>query len=391
MMKIGVDATCWSNRRGFGRLARELLSALLRRDRVNHYSFLVDQQSYAECRFPEAVRPIIVPTRQAPGQAASATSRRSLGDLFRMSRAATGFDLFFFPAVYGYFPLLPRQKSVVMFHDAIADRHPEWIFPKRRLRFFWDSKVWLARHQASLILTVSEFARDSLLSQWKLAPKRVRVIREAASPVFRRLDPAEVDLEVLERWGMDASTPYLIHVGGFSPHKNLPWLVDVFADLTRQTRFAKLRLLLVGDFTGDSFHSNYQQIVGRIEVHRLSNRVILTGYLEDEVLVQLYNGARALVFPSREEGFGLPAVEAMACAIPVVASRAGSLPEVIGEAGLLFNPSRPADLKRALESVLDHADLRADLSARALKRSRSFSWERAAQSLLEMFEDVGQA
>ena len=117
--------------------------------------------------------------------------------------------------------------------------------------------------------------------------------------------------------------------------------------------------------------------------------MILTGFVPDRDLVHLYNHALALVLPSLMEGFGLPAVEAMACGTPVLASRAGSLPEVIGDAGLFFDPTDVGSITSVLEVVVSDASLRDRLARKSLARSSHFSWNRAAESLLNCFEELG--
>ncbi len=389
-MHIGVDASCWTNQRGFGRYTRELLSALLDLDRDNQYVFLIDEQSHAAADLPPGATPLIVPTRYAATSAAAADGSRPVSDILRMTWATRGhFDLFFYPAVYSYFPMVPGPKCIVTFHDAIADRHPELTFPDRRARVFWNAKSWLARLQADVILTVSEYARTSVIDQWHLDPRRVRAVLEAPSPVFRPVRDMARLAALTSQWGLPPGTPYLIYVGGISPHKNLEFLVNVFCRMVEQPRFSDTRLLLVGGYSKDVFHSSFPSISRIVEQRGRQAQVIFTGYVPDEDLVHLYNGAQALVFPSLEEGFGLPAVEAMACGIPVVLSNTGSLPEVGGPAGLYFDPRKEDQLTRALERVLADPDLRRELSQRSLTRAGDFSWRQTAAGLLELFREVG--
>lgn len=389
-MKIGVDASCWSNRRGFGRFTRELLRALLEADTENRYVLLMDPYSSSFPDLPPQASRTVVPTQQPPTLAAAAEGHRSLGDILRMSRATWGkFDLFFFPAVYSYFPLLGGAKCVVVFHDAIAERHPQLTFPDARARLFWNAKCWLARHQADVIVTVSQHSRDTLIEQWRLDPASVRVISEAPSSIFRPLPAAAERARLLARLKLPPDTRYLIYVGGISPHKNLEMLVDVFSRLVQRPACSDLKLLLVGDCRKDVFYSSFSRISGMVNARGQSGSIFFTDYVPDEELVHLYNGALALVFPSLEEGFGLPAVEAMACGTPVIASNAGSLPETVGEGGLFFDPRAAEELEAALLRVLDDEDLRRELSARALRRAGQFSWKQAAADLKRIFEQTG--
>ena len=389
-MRIGVDASCWSNQRGFGRFTREILRAVVRQDTENEYVFVVDQQTAPKCDFPAGTTRIVVATSCAPSTAASAQSRRGLVDILQMSHAvARGkFDLFFFPAVYSYFPVYPKPKLIVTFHDAIAERHPQLIFSSRTSRCLWSLKAWFAQRQADLIVTVSDFSRSCLVKQWNLNPERVRVIQEAAAPIFKPDKAPERLDDILCELGVPPSLPYLMHVGGLSPHKNLEFLIDVFAEVLAKPEHSLTRLLLVGDYVGDGFYSSLDSIRERIERRQVSSQVILTGYVSDSDLVHLYNGALALMYPSYEEGFGLPALEAMSCGLPVIASRAGSLPEVIGAAGLFFEPGNRRELRARIEAILDDAVLRSNLRKKSLERAREFSWTASAAHLIEIFHSV---
>ena len=132
------------------------------------------------------------------------------------------------------------------------------------------------------------------------------MIQEAAAPIFKPDKAPERLDDILCELGVSPPLPYLMHVGGLSPHKNLEFLIDVFADVLAKPEHSLLRLLLVGDYAGDGFYSSLDSIRERIERRQVSSQVILTGYVSDSDLVHLYNGALALMYPSYEEGFGLP-------------------------------------------------------------------------------------
>ena len=266
---------------------------------------------------------------------------------------------------------LPFDEVILYAHsyDTIAERHPQLIFSSRTSRCLWSLKAWSAQRQADLIVTVSDFAHSCLVKQWNLNPEKVRVIQEAAAPIFKPDKAPERLDDILCELGVSPPLPYLMHVGGLSPHKNLEFLIDVFADVLAKPEHSLLRLLLVGDYAGDGFYSSLDSIRERIERRQVSSQVILTGYVSDSDLVHLYNGALALMYLSYEEGFGLPAVEAMSCGLPVIASRAGSLPEVIEAAGLFFEPGNRRELRARIEAILDDAVLRSNLGKKSLERS----------------------
>lgn len=388
--RIGVDACCWSNRRGFGRFTRELLTTLVATDREHEYVFFVDGGTARASEFPSGVTVVVASTEVSPTVAASASGSRSLKDLWALSRvvAQQSVDLFFFPAVYSYFPILNRCKVIVTIHDMIADHHPERVFPNRKSLLFWKLKQQAALWQSDMILTVSGHAKQQIVEYCRVPATRVETTTEGPSDVFMRLPNLEGVTAVLLKYGLRSGEPFLIYVGGISPHKNLGVLVDAFHQLMADPCLADHKLVLVGDYKGDVFFSHYAELKADIEQRGLAARVSFTGFVPDSELVVLYNLARVLVLPSLEEGFGLPAVEAMTCGAPVIASDRGSLPEVVGQAGLFFDPSRPDVLVKLLRDVLSSESIRDRMILAGLERSKLFTWELAAQSTAALFERV---
>jgi glycosyltransferase involved in cell wall biosynthesis len=387
-MRIGVDATCWSNRRGYGRFARALLTATLAVDRANEYVFFTDQPA-DEFPLPPNVGVVRVNADVPTIQAAAANGRRSIGDMWAISRAISGrkLDLFFFPSVYSYVPLTSSAPELVTIHDVIPELFPQMVFPTWQSKLFWRAKVNLACMQARRIVTISEYSRRKMTDVLGIRPERVRVVNEAGDPVFRRvpeLDPAPL----YERLGIPPGTPFVSYVGGFSPHKNLFLLVDVFRELAARREFAPVRLVLAGDFQGDAFFSCYRQLKQRVEQAGLQERVLFPGYMRDEDLLALLNCTTALVLPSFCEGFGLPAVEAAACGAPVLVTTESPLPELLGDGAIALAPEDRAGWLDALTRVLRDADLRARMSAAGLAATAKLSWEQSARQLLEIFDEV---
>ena len=387
-MRIGVDAATWSNRRGYGRFTRALLTAALRLDRENEYTFFVDDPS-DEFPLPSTVNVVRVNAGVPTVQAAAAQGSRSLGDMWRMSRAlsAADADLFFFPSVYSYVPVTHRAPKLVGIHDVIAEVFPELTLPSARARLFWRAKVKMGLAQARLVLTVSEYSRRKLSEVLKIPASRLRVVSEAGDPVFRRLPPG-CDAPALRRMGLSPGDRYLIYVGGISPHKNLGLLVDVFAELAAQPDLGDVRLLLVGDYQGDVFHSCYKELSASVRAHGLDQRVTFTGYMGDAELVEVLNHAQALALPSFCEGFGLPAVEAAACGAPVVVTTESPLPELLGAGAIGLAPDDRNGWRDALASLLRDPGRRRRMSEAALAAAAKLSWDNSARQLLEVFDEM---
>lgn len=388
-MKIGIDATCWGNKRGFGRFTRELLEALLKIDTTNEYIFFIDGHTDEADSIPLRVRKIIANTDVSAIEAASANGRRSVKDLWAMTRQVLHHqvDVFFFPAVYSYFPILNRTKIVVTLHDVIADHHPSLIFPDTKSKIFWKLKQNAAVKQAHLIATVSEYSKQQIIEYFNLPESRLRIISEAARTDFKVLTADNGMRYALARHGLKKDERFLLYVGGISPHKNLNVLIDAFK-LIADKPDTQTKLVLVGDYKDDLFFSAYPSLKKQVTDLDLENRVVFTGFVPDHDLAYLYNAATLLVLPSLEEGFGLPAVEAMSCGTPVAASNCGSLPEVLGDAGRFFDPRDKQDILKVVQEILSDHALRNSMGQASLNRSRHFLWRRAAEATLSIFNEL---
>ena len=153
-MRIGIDAACWSNQRGFGRFTRELLKALLKLDKENEYLFFVDPETDKMDNFPTGVSRICLDISEAPSKAASSSGNRSLKDIWKAAKTVSRerLDFFFYPSVYTYFPVFTHAKKIVVVHDVIAEKYPELFFSNGTNRTLWNLKVWLAIKQADLLM-----------------------------------------------------------------------------------------------------------------------------------------------------------------------------------------------------------------------------------------------
>jgi glycosyltransferase involved in cell wall biosynthesis len=301
--------------------------------------------------------------------------------------ASREFDLLLFPAVYSYVPVISQTKKVLIIHDVIAETFPQHTLPRLSSRLFWNAKVALGRWQADAIVTISDYSRDQILRHFRVAPERVHVVSLASDPVFRVLDAPRPTAR-LASFGIGDGGRTVVYVGGFSPHKNLEALVAAFANIASRDGFGDVRLVMVGEYRKEVFHSYFEVIKRQVEDLGIANRVVFTGYLPDEELAILLNLSTVLSLPSLMEGFGLPAVEAAACGCPVVATTASPLSELLGSGALYVDPADPSELEWALRRVLKSEQLQQRMRTAGLAAARSMTWEGAARQMIAIMEKV---
>jgi len=390
-MRVGIDACCWSNERGYGRFARELLRAMVRLAPGDEFVCFLDRwtRDRFDLELPN-VSVVCVDQAASPSRAASSRGFRSPSDMLRLSRAVHSepLDVFFCPSVYTYFPLPLRLPAVITIHDAIAERFPKLTLPSARDRLFWRMKVRLAIWQARLILTVSEFSGRELAAVLKISPGIIRVAGEAPAPIYRPSETAEQIRAVARRLGVPDGARWIIYVGGFNPHKHVDSIVRAHAAAARRFRDAPLYLLLVGAADRDVFHGDLGTIEAAIAEEGTGELVKWTGFVPDEDLRHLHTGALALAMPSECEGYGLPAVEAAACGTPVVATTASPLPEILAGGGLFVPPGDVDALIAAFAALLEDEPRRRSMGRRALEQASKLSWSTSAEIAMRALREA---
>jgi alpha-1,3-rhamnosyl/mannosyltransferase len=361
-----------------------LLTALIARETGFRYTLLFDRPPALP--LPAGANVLLASTRRSLNESAVGTTSRSLGYLWAVGRAArkANFDAFFFPAVYSYFPILTRTPCIVCYHDTTAERLPDLLFPTKLNRRLWQVKTAIARAQTTRAMTVSKASAKDLENILRIPRARIDVVTEAADPIFRVLDDPTVSGNARAKQGIPPGASLFVYVGGMNPHKNLLGLLKALPAVVAAR--PEVHLAIVGDTTGKGFWDDVPGLQAYVEgTPPLGQHVVFTGYLGDAELVELLNGACALVFPSLWEGFGLPAVEAMSCGVPVLASRRGSLPEVVGDAGAFFDPEDPGAISACLLEFLGKPEHHPLLRQTAVERARTFTWERAAELAEDSF------
>jgi glycosyltransferase involved in cell wall biosynthesis len=360
-MRIALDARLWEEpRSGIGRYTRSLIEHLVRLAPHEAWTLYVD-------RLPGPDHPSVTIRCVARRQ-------RLLWSLHDAPRALRRDPVDVFHGVTG-FELPPRGPwaLVTTVHDLIPLRFPALVPARHR----WAVRCFLgpALRRAARVIAVSEVTRGELLARFRLDPARVVVVPEAAGPEYAPPAPAAL-AAARARYALER--PYVLSVGLLEPKKNLGALLEAVARLRRGAAWGATELLVAGAAGWGPDPRAHAAALG------LDGAVRFLGPVPEADLPALYGGARGFVLPSLWEGFGLPALEAMAAGTPVVASNRGALPEVTGGAALLVEPT-PEPLAEALGQLLEDAALRARLRAAGLARAAQFSWERTARETLAVY------
>lgn len=272
-------------------------------------------------------------------------------------------DVFHSPT--GTLPTWAPCQQVVTIHDLFAAIEPRWFAPRVGLQLRLTQRR--AAHVAKKVIAVSECTRRDLVERYRIPPEKINVVYNGVD--HARFRPAEVDAEAIAR-RFGVPYPFILCVGSLMPWRNAPRLLRATAKLGR------FGLLFVGrDIWGSDSTS-------RIAAENGWDWARFAGYVSDTELPDLYAAARVFAYPSLYEGFGIPPLEAMACGTPVVASTAGALPEVLGDAALLVDPRDEDSLAEALEAA---AEDQGTLRRRGLERAARYRWDVAAQQTWDAY------
>jgi alpha-1,3-rhamnosyl/mannosyltransferase len=289
--------------------------------------------------------------------------------ILRRSQAAL------YHSAYYLMPYAPGMPTIVTCYDLIPLIYPQYFTATQRLIF--RTAHMLALHTARVTLAISVATKNDLVRFFRVDPQRIVVTQLAADARFQPPSRAEID-RVRQKHALPDR--YMLYFGSNKPHKNLPRLIQAFAQSGIRDQGLGIGLVIAGHWD-----ERYPQAKALVEQLDLKERVRFIGPVKDDDLSALYGGAELFVFPSEYEGFGLPVLEAMACSAPVVCGNRSSLPEVAGEAALMCDPQDVAAFARAIEQVITDRDLRETLCARSLDRAAQFTWERTAALTADIY------
>jgi len=271
-------------------------------------------------------------------------------------------------------------KTIHVIHDAFCFESPE---DYGRLWLWLYKKIAIpAAKRSPFVITPTEYAKKQISHFTHIADDKLIVVYEGPKTVSYNATTEET-AQLLNSFSLSPNN-YLLHVGSMFKRKNIPALIYAFGKLKRQG-YTGLKLVLAGPSPSAQFDNDYKAILDAIENTKLENEIVLTGYLPDTAINQLYKNALLYVFPSINEGFGLPILEAFSNDLPVLVANNTCLPEVGGDAVLQFYPFNTDDIYLKIKSAVDNTALRKDMISKGQERLKQFSWHKTALELIKVF------
>ena len=368
-MKIGINAQLLSGQAGYRRAGiHQYIFQLLQQVR------LPEERQGSLLVFTGQKAPVLTNAQLQVEKTSWPTERRLVRIAWEQMMwpvAAAAHQLDLLHSLAFVTPVLNRRPTVVTVYDLsfmqVPERFPVWQ------RFYLTTQARRSCRQARRVVTISQSGRQDVHRYFGIPLERIDVVYPGVDERFTRQSAEQL---ATFRQANDLPQRFILHVGTLQPRKNLTFLLDVFAQLRQDPAFADLTLVLAG---GKGWF--YEEIFNRVQALGLTDWVRFPGYVPDETLPQWYAAAACLVFPSAYEGFGMPILEAMACGTPVIAANTSSIPEAVGEAGLLYEVNDAAALLQHVRDLLQQPNLASHLHQSGLIQARRFSWAESGQAM----------
>ncbi|KLU75415.1 glycosyltransferase family 4 protein [Clostridium botulinum] len=368
-MKIGIDARAakWYRGTGIGTYTYQLVNSLNKIDDLNQYLIFMPQSSTYDIKFKNNYK-IKNITKDMKGEFWDEVNIPNILknqdiDLYHVPQNGVG---------------LPKDKTspfVITLHDIIPYKMPETVGPTYLEIFKKEMPNIISRCDG--ILTVSNYSKQDIIDAFNYPEEKIFVTHLANEDIYFPRDKVKCKNFISKNYGINDD--YILYVGGFSPRKNIIGLIEAFSKFKNNN----LKLIIVGK-QGKSY-ALYKNTAEKLHI---PDKVIFPGFIPLEHMPIFYNACKLFVYPSLYEGFGLPPIEAMACGAPIITSNLTSLPEVVGNAGLLINPYNIDELHQAMDKVLQDHILRNSLVKKSLTRSSKFSWTKTAKDTLTAFQTI---
>jgi glycosyltransferase involved in cell wall biosynthesis len=367
MLRVALDCrTVTAPKTGDRTYALNLIRGLAAVDRENHYLLYTAEPTELTDLGRPNMEPVVLPAEPAWWWTPFVFPR----DLARSAVSLAH--------VQYITPLDRPVPFITTIHDVAFRRYPG-LFPLKH-RVLLNALVPLSAWRAARVITGSESTRQDLVHYYRLPPEKIAVTPYAADRSYHPMDRDAARRAIRERFGV--RRPFVLSVGVLQPRKNLPRLVEAYARIARTVPHS---LVIVGKWGWA-----HDELKAAVQRAGLGDRVFFTGYVADSDLPILYNAADVFAYPSLYEGFGLPPLEAMQCGTPVLTADNSSLPEVVGDAGILVDPRSVREIADALRTLLKDDRERARLREAGLERAKRFSWEETARRTVEVYQQVAE-
>lgn len=369
-MKIAIDARGinWYRGTGIGTYTDKVLKYLLKTDNRNYYHIYWSGESFGE--FKQENSKIVMASKKHhrffEQYYFPQNIREEKVDIYHVPQNGIGISEFI------------DCKKIATIHDLIPYIMPETVGKGYLLKFLRD--VPKVIELCDSLITVSEWSKRDILKFFPIDKDKIYVTPLAADDKYKPLDK-EKCRDFLEKQ-YNINKPFILYIGGFSPRKNVKLLITAFSKIYKELS-KEYNLVIVGATRDQGQYLS--EFSNNLE---LAAKIIFTGFAPEEHLPILYNGCDVFVYPSLYEGFGLPPLEAMNCGAPVITSNTTSIPEVVGNAGILINPYDENELMEALKELLNNDKLKEDYGKKGLERAVNFSWLKTAEKTLEIYKNL---
>lgn len=280
------------------------------------------------------------------------------------------------------FPPRINGKIIVTVHDMVYKKYPHTL-TKANLRRL-NSNLLRVCQRADIIITVSESSKKDIINYLDVSEEKVFIVPPAVDKNKFRPDYSYDEINTAKKKYEITTDDYYLYLGTLEPRKNIESIIEAYALLLKNLNSKQIPKLIIAGGKGWL----YQGLFNLVQELKLENQVHFPGYILDEDVPKLINGATAFVFPSFYEGFGMPPLEAMSCGVPVIASNTSSLPEVIEDAGILIDPYSIEELTGAMEQILRNPQLRNIMVSKGLLQAKKFTWEKSAELTIEIYKKV---
>lgn len=377
--KIGIDARFYGSvGKGLGRYTQEIVDNIIKIDTENEYVIFLQKENFNDFSLEsKKVKKVLAPVRWY-----------SLAEQIMMPFyiLRERLDLVHFP--HFNVPIFCPTKFIVTIHDLILTKFPTprattwgpFVYKIKNLAYKFV--IWLAAQRARKIIVVSEFTKNDVINLFKVKPGKVVVTYEGVANLAKNRDSLfsqKPDEEkIFSKY--EIKNPFILYVGNAYPHKNLEGLIEVFSEIKKNRK--ELNLVLVGK--EDYFYKKIKEYAKKLN----PSSIIFPGYVPDAELEIFFKKALAYVFPSFYEGFGLPPLEAMAKGCPVASSNRASMPEVLGEAAVYFDPENKNEMKNIISKIINDKNLRDNLILNGKEQVKKYNWWECAKKTKDIYFEV---